>query len=211
MIPLLLASCAKDNLVETIDEIPNLEPTIKEIDGDFLMRRLQFQVDTARIDATQDWGQNELMGYNLNLQPTLAGAPGITFNLRWLVNGDNPEYNLTEKTYFANLAHTLAPNKIDALETWIANGADPLDRPDPLSDLEEYDANGLRVAISEVVLEVASQTIIMDDPDNPGQMTDVTFITDEANVMISGNMKDAAGNEIPIAGNFFATLIRAQY
>ncbi len=87
MITLLLASCAKDNLVETIDEIPSLEPTVKEIDGDFLLRRLQFQVDTARIGATQDWGQNELMGYNLNLQPTLAGAPGIIFNLRWMVNG----------------------------------------------------------------------------------------------------------------------------
>ncbi len=206
---LVFNSCAKEDIIETTDNTPSIDPEeeiVEENNNSFSIFGISMVVDTAYMSAAQGWGSNEIFGYVLNIDNSIAGVPGFLFAMNYEVDLETaPQAG----TYTGGTASTFTQEAADAIEEWINNGADPLSVPD-LSDLF-YDASNVTIDVSNVNLSVYTEQTEFPDPDNPGQTITLTGHIDEADVSLSGYLLDSDDNEVPMSGTFLAQIKRVEF
>ena len=207
----LIASCGKESIVEVEDIIPTVDPTTEVVkdDGSISLAGIVLSTDTAGVLSIQPFGNDSIYGYGLHVESTLlGGAPGDFFSMNWMVA--EPELTIQEGSYTGQSAISLDLATIQAVNDWLLDGADTTNLPNIANT--QYDATGVTIDVSNVNLEVQSETIdSFPDPNNPGQFLTLTGYIDEADIEINGNLVDVNNNSIPVSGSFFARIKRIDF
>ncbi len=129
---LILSSCGKENLVSTVDKIPDVEPEIEIIDPSTtsipsyssIVENEQALLASFILDSVNP----ENNTYILMMSSSLIDGPGAVYISSWQPPAG--ETGIQDGAYSVGSSYTISQEGIDAYEDWEANGSDPTTEPD---------------------------------------------------------------------------------
>ncbi len=204
MMGLFVASCTKDNDIDSNDNTPDINPPTHTVNKNTIsLRGVEMDVENVHMSAAHGFGSNDIISYAISIDYSVLGVPGLAFAMNYNVP---TELAPQDGSYTGNQAGTITQAAIDAIEAWIDAGADINDFP--VLDDTSYDASNVSITVSNVVLSVVTEMGQLPDPNDPfGSMIDVIDHKDEADVLLSGYLVDSAGNQVPVSGSFAASIV----
>ncbi|MFK8102996.1 MAG: hypothetical protein AB8G15_10745 [Saprospiraceae bacterium] len=173
-----LASCNKEDAEVVIEKTPVVNPEVVEDAPILALNMTSFTVDDAEIAISLN-ADGTLLDYSLSLGSEGINVGGALFGTVW--TPENGSTTLEEGDYAAEFSLTLSQEGLDEIEEWTNNGSDPNNAPDISDDVVGYVINNITISVSNVTAT-------------------------DADVTLSGTMKDLDGNEVAVSGTFNAMI-----